>query len=234
MKYRIVMGHAICAVALILGACNSKSPETTESVRGEGLKAQGTGLPQDEGARPSSGVPELDPPLAGLDAPHFESFNFLVNRPLAHRVEHANEHPTVAIDASSDDFVRYIQGTHGNDWLHQAEVEGGVVAGTRGRNARMWVPALHTDGANVIRARIFNPARGHNYLTVTLNDTKLPQVSLEEGWQVVSIPIEAAGALRSDNRLDVSFSNMGRIGGVLSGGGIAWLRIGKEKTDHLV
>ncbi len=235
MNHRVVLGRSLCALVLGLGACNAKSPETTDPARTDAITAQAsvtTGGGKIEPASAKSNgkadaKQQLPPTLATLSAPHFEAFNLLTNRPLAHRMEDANTAATVAIDATSVDFVRYIHGNHASDWMLQAKVDGGVVAGVKGRTALMWLPAFRPQqGENFLRANVYNPAKGHNALTITLNGQKLPDQSLKEGWQIIEVPITSASSLRSDNTIDMTFSNMGRINGNLSGGGFGWLRIG--------
>ncbi|MBA2662891.1 MAG: sulfatase [Bradymonadaceae bacterium] len=227
MNHRVVLAGTICVLAVAIGACNAKSPETTDPARADGIAAQaGLGLPASSGIEPKSGVPALEAPLEALSAEHFAAFDLLANRPLAHRIEHANEAPTVAVDAISADFVRYVHGNHANDWMLNTAVEGGHVAGVKGRTAQMWVPALRPEQKAVVRTHLYNPARGHNALTITLNGHKLPDKSLKEGWQTIEVAIDDLRHLRADNTLNMTFSNMGRIGGNLSGGGFAWVRIG--------
>src|SRR5690554_3125085 len=115
MNHRVVLGRSLCALVLGLGACNAKSPETTDPARTDAITAQAsvtTGGGKIEPASAKSdgkadAKQQLPPTLATLSAPHFEAFNLLTNRPLAHRMEDANTAATIAIDATSVDFVRY-------------------------------------------------------------------------------------------------------------------------------
>ncbi len=236
MNHRVVLGRGLCALILGLGACNAKSPETTDPARTDALVSETSVQTGGKNVDSTSGKdlaaakePQLAPALNTLSSPHFTAFDLLTNRPLAHRIENANTAATIAVDATSADFVRYIHGNHASDWMLQAQVTDGVAAGVKGRTAQMWVPALRPDlpgGQNYLRAHVFNPAKGHNSLTVTLNGHKLPDQALKEGWQIVEVPIENAESLRADNTINMTFSNMGRINGNLSGGGFGWIRIG--------
>ena len=221
MRYLFVF---VCLVLVIAAGCwasNNLASDDSEDRYSDQVLEKSERAPQE----PESGVPELEPPLATVDGEHFEAFDLLRNRPLAHRITYAAEGQSFWIDASEPDFVRYIQGNHTNDWTPFAEVEDGVVAGTRGREAKLTMPAGVDGKTEVLEMNLFNPARGHNELTVTLNGVALPKATLTEGWQIVEISLEDA-AVRADNEVALSFSNMGRIGGRLSGGGLAWARMG--------
>ncbi|WP_146618142.1 sulfatase family protein [Lujinxingia litoralis] len=215
--------HRLSLAALLLAAgttvaCSSRSPEQVSAHQQE-LKRVA-----DPTLEPQSGVPEIDPPLPNLDAPHYTAFDLLQNRPLAHRVTRDGQERAYWIDARELDFMRYVHGNHGREWIVGADVEGGRVSGTRGRKASIWLPA---PGGEIeeLALRVFNPARGHNELQVALNGHALETVALEEGWQTVRLSLQGA-PVRADNALVLTFSNMGRIDGQLSGGGLAWARFG--------
>lgn len=210
------------ALLLIIGGCwaaSNRGIDVGEPVE-DGLRISDLQIDEELEV-----VPDWGPPLARVDGEHFEAFDLLRNRPLAHRITTTPEGKSFWIDASRPDFTRYIQGNQRNDWLTFAEVEGGIVAGTRGREATLTLPAAPAESTEVLQMRIFNPARHQNSLTVTINGEALAPVDLDEGWQTVEYDLHQA-PVRADNDLALSFSNLGRIQGSLSGGGIAWARIG--------
>ena len=165
----------------------------------------------------------LDPALPTLDSPHYEAFDLLVNRPLAHRISKSAQGRSVWVDGSGFDIARYILGNHRSDWIADAEVEDQSVAATRGRSARLSMPAFAED-VQLLEMRVFNPAVGHNRLDIGLNGEPLEAVELDEGWQIVEFDV--GDAAEDDNDIDIEFNNLGRIEGALSGGGIDWLRLG--------
>ncbi|RDV39024.1 DUF1501 domain-containing protein [Bradymonadaceae bacterium TMQ3] len=214
-------GLAFATLVFVAGAplaCSSRSPEQASEVR------QNLERVADPSIVPVSGAPELDPPLPRLDGEHFTSFDLLQNRPLAHRVSNGADARAYWVDAREADFMRYIHGNHGREWIVGAEVDGGVVSATKGREARIWLPAA-TGEVEELALRVFSPARGHNDLQITINGHRLEQVALTEGWQTLRLHLKGA-PVRADNAIVLSFSNMGRVDGQLSGGGLAWARLG--------
>ncbi|MFP4596973.1 MAG: sulfatase [Persicimonas sp.] len=235
------LGGVFLAAALVAGSsvittgCSARSADTGEERSARQLSKPSSGLPDGKRAEAKSGKPELDPALPTLEEAHFDAFDLLVNRPLAHRVEHAGSAPTVAVEANAPDFVRYIHGNHTRDWLLGVELDGRKAAGVKAREASVWVPALRPGSAHRLSMRVYNPAQWDNKLSVELNGTDLEPVELHKGWQSVEIDVPADSALRADNELELSFSNLGRIDGTLSGGAIGWIRLGrpapKTKAD---
>lgn len=214
----------ICSSVIIAIGCSAKSPDARSALESEGVEGGVSGLPDEAKTDPVSAKPELDPPLPSLDGPHFSAFDLLVNRPLAHRVRMTDEGPRLIVDASTPDFVRYIHGDHSGDWMTQREVDGRKVAAIEARKAGISLPAMDVDEEDVLRFDVYNPARYDNTLTVRLNGQDLEPVELGEGWQIVDF--RTAGALRAENSVELTFSNLGRIDGKLSGGAIASVEIG--------
>ncbi|QDG54313.1 sulfatase [Persicimonas caeni] len=219
------------AVALWLApGCSAKSSDTRKELSSEGLEKAASGLPEGARTETKSGKPELAPPLPTLEDPHFAAFDLLVNRPLAHRVVRADVAPAVSVDATAPDFVRYIHGNHANDWMLGEKLDGALAAAVKARKASLWVPALRPGATHELRMRVFNPAKWENKLTVAVNGSALQPVALAEGWQTISIEVPADSKLRADNELALSFSNLGRIDGRLSGGAIAWVELGRQAS----
>ncbi|MGM0557483.1 MAG: sulfatase [Myxococcota bacterium] len=232
------MKHAIhyivaltCLAGLVLG-CSAKSPDARSKLESEGIEGARGGLPGDSQAEPASAKPELDPPLPTLEEPHFAAFDLLVNRPLAHRVRFDEGGPSLVVDASTPDFVRYIHGGHSGDWMLDHTIDDRGVAAIEARTASIWLPAFEPDSTDVIRLHIYNPAKWDNTLKVKLNGQPLAPAKLGEGWQ--TIEVASAGALKSENAVDLTFSNLGRVDGKLSGGAIAGVEIGPPSAEDPV
>ncbi|MFW5966231.1 MAG: sulfatase [Persicimonas sp.] len=212
----------------------SEEPSASDEREAEGTASlEGAGAPEesaDEEDTEESEEPEeprRDPPLPTLDEEHFEAFDLLVNRPLAHRLEMTDGEPALAVDAGRPDFVRYVLGNHGDDWMLDVELEETPAAAVKAREATAWAPLLRPGDAQTLRARVYNPAQGDNNLTMTVGETELEAVSLEPGWQTIEVEIPEDAELGGDNEIAISFSNLGRIDGKLSGGAFAWFRIGR-------
>lgn len=219
---------ALAVVLWLAPGCSAKSSDTREKLGSEGLQKASSGLPQGTRAEANSGKPELEPPLPTLEEAHFSAFDLLTNRPLAHRVVRADVAPAVAVDATTPDFVRYIHGNHANDWMLGETLDEQSAAAVKARKARLWVPALRPGADHELRMRVFNPAKWENKLTISVNGSKLAPVALAEGWQTISVDVPVDSTLRADNELALSFSNLGRVSGRLSGGALAWLELGRK------
>jgi arylsulfatase A-like enzyme len=210
--------------------CSAKSPDARSKLESEGLQGAQSGLPGESEAEPASAKPELDPPLPTLEDPHFSAFDLLVNRPLAHRVSYSEDGPTLVVDASTADFVRYVHGGHSGDWMLERKIDDRVVAAIEARKASIWLPAFDHDADDVLRFHLYNPAKWENTLDVTLNGEALDPIALADGWQTVEVA--TAGALASENTIDLTFSNLGRVDGQLSGGAIAGVEIGPASEQE--
>ncbi len=185
--------------------------------------------PVAESQEDSQSEPPLPPALPVAQGEFHESFDFLRNRPLAHRLSADDDGLSIWADGGSFDFVRYVQGNHRRDWILEAQVDDGdesvrTVAGLRGRTAQMTLPAVDLD-AQVLELSLFNPARYDNNLRLRVNGTWLDAGKLEPGWATVAVELDDA-VVRADNQIDFEFSNLGRIEGVLSGGAVEWARFG--------
>lgn len=213
--------------------CSAKPASTQQKLEAEGLAGAREGLPGEAAAQPQSGKPEIAAPLPDLEGEHFSAFDLLVNRPHAHRIAFAGRAPTIVVDATTPDFARYIHGNHANDWMLGAKLGGEVGAGVKARNAKLWLPVLRPETAQLLRLRVFNPAQWENKLDIKFNGKALATTSLKEGWQEVAIEVPVGAHLRADNQVELSFSNMGRIQGNLSGGAIAWAALGAADSETL-
>lgn len=204
---------ALCAVG-----CNARSPETTEQHAKQEV-SESTQQPIEEAPAKVVEAPRL-PELAGT---YLVAVDLLDNRPNAHRVEFIDGQPTVLVDAAAEDFVRYIHGNHPNDWKLNAKVdEVSAALLTKKRTGSMWIPG-YPDAASV-QAKVWSGAN-NNALTFHINHTKLEPIKLEKGWQIVSIDTDKLGA---ENDIEFDFSNMARVDGNLTGGAVAWVRVGRS------
>lgn len=172
----------------------------------------------------------LPPALPYKDGPSFLAFDLLLNRPLAHRITVDKEGRTSFwVDGRTPDFVRYVQGNHHSEWFLFATEEELSFSATRGREASMVIPGVPSQRDSVLELLLLNPARGTNELTLSVNEQALEPARLDVGWQVLQFPIPEE-ALGAENHIELSFSNLGRVEGRLSGGGVAWARIGPLRS----
>lgn len=228
-----VLTAALCGMVATSG-CSTRSTDTRQKSQSQDLAstaASSRGQAAPVKAKPEK--PKIAPPLRGLEGAHFSVYDLLVNRPLAHRIAFADTAPTLVVDATTPDFVRYIHGNHTKDWLLGAKLEKKGAAGIKARKASLWVPALRADTDQQLRMRVYNPAKWKNRLSVKFNGKALEPAELEEGWQEVVFSVPAGSELRGDNQIDLAFSNMGRIKGKLSGGAIAWVELGPTRPDEI-
>ncbi len=228
MKRTIFLG---CLFLVIIGGCWAASNRVATQGASDLTKSLVTPVDDSEADRTVSGAPELDPPLPTAEGEHRQAFDLMQNRPLGHRITVGPTGRSSWVDASQPDFVRYVQGNHRRDWLLESSVDGvddfpELVAATRGRSAELTMPAYDDGSAEVLQAAIFNPAQWDNAMTLRVNGDQAAVVTLEEqGWQIVEIDLNDVD-IAADNTVGIEFSNLGRIQGSLSGGGLGWMRIG--------
>lgn len=173
---------------------------------------------------------ESPPALPLRNEPSTVAFDLLVNRPLAHRMTSSEQGTSFWVDGTTPDFVRYVQGNHSNDWYLFAQVDKTALSATKGREAQLVMPGGESEEAVELELSVFNPVRGQNELSITFNDVELESVSLSQGWQSVRVHVPGQ-AVRAENRIAFSFSNLGRIEGRLSGGGVSWIRLGPSRRN---
>lgn len=233
MRHTIV---GVIAVLLLIGGCWVAKDRSSVQDADPAQDVFAQQQQDEEDDEPVSGADKLDDPLPDLEGEHYEAFDLLVNRPLAHRSSVSDEGRSLWVVGGNYDFVRHVLGNHTRDWLleravEDAEGEDGVVAGVRGSEGTFSAGAYAGD-AEVLEARVFNPAIDHNEMTVTINGEAVGTKKLDEGWQTVKLelPEEVVG---DENEIFVRFSNLGRIDGALSGGGFDWVRIGPEKSGDV-
>lgn len=212
-------------VMLAMSACKTDGKDKAQPELGSEVGARSAGLPEEHAATTKPIEPKVPEALPGLSGPHFAAFDLLVNRPLAHRMELHDGKRRVAIDATSKDWLRYTNGNYPEDWELGLAIEEQTGAGVKGRKANVWFPSWDSAGEQLLELEVHNPASGDNALTLELNGKKLPAQKLEKGWQTLRVKIPA-GTARAENTLVFDFSNMGRYNGKLSGGAVAWLRLG--------
>ncbi len=214
--------NLILLACVFAAACNSKSPETTETPAEEPIQRSEANV-----AEVVEKVPEAPKALPRFDEPNFVAVDLLANRPNAHRLE-TGDVPTVVLDTSAADFMRYIHGNHPSDWSLDVDLDGTKAAIlNKKRVGKIWAPGFK--GATTLQLSVWSGS-DNNSLTIKANGKDLPTAQLVKGWQIVSAVAEA-GVLGAENTLELDFSNMTRINKLLSGGGVSWIRVGAPKEQ---
>lgn len=230
-----LLSATVCGMLAGTG-CSAQSTDTRQKSESQGIAASAanSSAPKagEAAAKAEPEKPKIAPALPALEGAHFPVFDLLVNRPLAHRIAFADRAPTLLVDANTPDFMRYIHGNHTKDWMLGTMLDKQTAAAIKARNASLWLPTLRPDVEQQLRLKVFNPAQWQNTLTVKVNGQALEPASLAEGWQEVTITVPADSKVRGDSQIDLSFSNMGRINGQLSGGAIAWVALGAALPDE--
>lgn len=157
-------------------------------------------------------------------------FDLLKNRPLGHRRYQDDDQVAFALDASSADFARYIQGNHTRDWSLWEEVDDEPAAIVKGRRAKLWFPAWKTQGLQRLTMKLHNPQTRAVVLKARLNGKHLKPQRLEPGWQEVAWEF-VASIVREENALELEFDSDGRYGKQRSGGALRWLWLGDLRAD---
>ena len=242
MRRCVGMGYGAALLALLSAwGCQPSSPtppaqdkatsnqaEPIEAVTEAATKAATAPEPAQRAQAPEDAPVAAVGALQRLSGEHFSVYDLLHNRPLAHRMERLAQAPALAVDAQAPDFVRYISGNYPNEWSLGVTLDGERASALRtGRKAKLWLPAWRRGQGQALQLRVHNPAKGVNVLKLTLNGQALEERRLTPGWQTVIIPAKA-DALAEENTLELEFSDMGRVNGNLSGGAVAWLRLGAQ------
>ena len=226
---------AVGALVALLGsatACeygSAQLEETHETLATTETSSQ-QAIPQkltEEGGVPKAAVPKAPLGLPPLQGEHFGVFDLLHNRPLAHRVQG----DVLIVDASQDDFLRYINGNYPEDWQLDLEVDERPAAAIKGSKVDLWFPALSAapGGAGSLTLRLHS-APSQNALSLKLNGVALPEQKLEQGWQTLEIALPE-GALKAENTLALTFSNMGRYNKKLGGAALSSLVVGSGQVE---
>ena len=226
---------AVASVFVVaIGGCWAASNHTADESSFEGADTMGEVATTSSTTEVMSGAPELAPPLPTAEGEHFEAFDLLQNRPLAHRTFATEQGRSVWLDGASADFVRYVQGNHRRDWNLGANIEGDKKgAAIRGREAQLTLPVAEPADAEVIEIRVYNPAQWTNDVTVEVNGSRADAIEVKAGWSTHFVDLSDV-ILRADNEVTFSFSNLGRIDGALSGGAVKWLRVGPKQESEEV
>lgn len=209
-------------MTLLVGCQASPSQVSPATGQQAAALAEAEADSQDVVPQEASAVAVAEAPKLG---PHRVAYDFLVNRPLAHRLDSTAK--AVVVDATAMDFVRYIHGNHPNDWNLETEMGGELGASlNKKRIGGLWIPAPGLSSDGNIRMRVYSPAKGN--LKLKVNGQETSSVSLSEGWQTVDFESKS---LAAENSIQVEFSGMGRISNVLSGGGIQWVSVGAQPAE---
>ena len=229
--FRLAFG-ALVALSGSVTACeygSAQLEETHETLATTETSSQ-QAIPQkltEEGGAPEATVPKAPPGLPALQGEHFGVFDMLHNRPLAHRVQG----DALIVDASQDDFLRYINGNYPEDWQLDLEVDERPAAAIKGSKVDLWFPALSAapGGVGSLTLRLHS-SPSQNALSLKLNGVALPEQKLEQGWQTLEIALPE-GALEAENTLALTFSNMGRYNKKLGGAALSSLVVGSGQVE---
>ena len=167
--------------------------------------------------RPAEAV---DEPVAPVAAPVQSRpvFDLGDNRVLAHWYRDGGLH----VLAGSAGFTRYVQpvrrGRRGIGWK-MGESQNGVPVALVQRGAAMLVPldeeAAKQGGAIALRVFSRRAAR----LSVALNAGAASEVALEQGWQIVSVPVVSGRWRVGENGVRLALRGISEVA-------VAWVRIG--------
>lgn len=179
--------------------------------------------------------PEPKPtPLPIHEGDHFPVFDLLHNRPLAHRLLTHKQGDVFTLEASAMDVVRYVHGNHPNQWKLPVALEDETVMMVRGKRATLYFPSWTPKKADTLQMRLHNPNKKPNAIKLRLNGRVLKQTNLKPGWQTIDLEVPS-GTLRAENKLEISFTRVGKYNRLPSGGALRWLRVGPKLAidDHL-
>ena len=160
-------------------------------------------------------------------------FDLLQNRPLSHRRYLREDHQvSFALEASSPDLVRYMQGGHPEHWSVGAELEEEPAAWMRGKRAALWIPSWAPGQAQRLTLRLYGAHE--TTLRARYNGRKLEERTLRPGWQTVSWALPSRRS-QVEDELELEVDSLGERGGQVMGAGLGWLWLGEaEPEPHLL
>lgn len=195
------------------------------------------GAPVEEGAAPSpASAGHVEAPGAAAAAPaptaapaaapaadRATAFDLVDNRLLAHL--HADGALVVAL--GSPGAARYTQGQWKSAWTLGATQDGEAVAQTDGVQGVLRVPleAAACEGGCALRMRL-HPYGDAQRVDVTVNDVKLPTLSLEAGMRTYRLDLPAKAVVDGENLIRLHFRRSVAVGSRKSAAAFAWLAIG--------
>lgn len=222
MPPRILLPALVALTMLAIAGCDESSAKTKAPPKDPGS----AGLPPAKVATPEPVTPKKPAPLPALSGPHFPVFDLLTNRPLAHRISGAS----FVSPFHGLELLRLTNANYPSDWMPDVVVDKANASAVKGRIARMWLPAWRPGADHTLELQVHSSASGANDLTVEFNGHALEKTSLKVGWQTVALKVPSKH-VRGENALKLTFSNMGRVNKKLSGGSIAWVRLGRTQGD---
>ena len=192
------------AVVIAIAACGSKQPARDDAAIP--TPADATRKAMDAAVTPDAGVARIEHAV----------FKLVDNRHAAHRAVDGD----FVIDGGDIGFARYTRfGLPVARW-HLGRLVKGERAATADALASIEVP-LTAQQAKAAQLVMRVHAQGKLATTLKVNGRAAggkAQMTLDDGWQVVGIPIEAGRLLEGENELAFETNGKGRIS-------IAWMRL---------
>jgi arylsulfatase A-like enzyme len=151
-------------------------------------------------------------------------FDFVANRTLAHGVRGDG----LMIAAGLPGFAKYVHFSRPVPTWRMRSVEDGKKVALAQTQAVLEVPltAEQARGAVVLSMRLKSPVR--QSVRVNVGGKAGTPVPLSEGWQYVNLPLPAA-VVEGENKLLLTFSESGKLGGQKASAAIEWLLIAPER-----
>ena len=211
------INHSRVALSLVFliswAACNS-SPSS----------AQGTPPQKPEKAKKAR--PAKPPGLPRLKQQHHPVYSLLDNRLAAHLVRQKG----LFIPAGYPGTAKYMSfGRPWRAWRLNQTVDGRRVAvSSRPISSLAFPLTAAQQKANRLTMSLYSPVNGQA-VKLRINKAKLKTVKLKKGWKLVTVEVKPAW-LRAENKLELNWSQRGRINGEKAPGAMEWLRI---HTDSL-
>ena len=215
----------LAALSLVLSAslaCNS-SPSS----------AQGSNpLPGKQPVTTIKTKPARPPGLPRLKTQHHPVYSLLDNRLAAHLVRRGG----LFIPAGYPGTAKYMNfGRPWRTWKINKTVDGKRAAVSRRPVSSLVFPLSKQQRQSTrLTMSLYSPVKGQA-VKLRLNKARLKTVRLQKGWNLVTVPVKPVW-LRAENRLELNWSQRGRINGEKSPGAMEWMHLhqGNAKTHEML
>lgn len=242
-QFWLVVGPLAGLLLLGLGGlCCSSNATSSEGGRAKAATPQGApATPPAQGAEPAPGPqaapapakpaaavgPSSMPQLAGQ---HHPVFSLPDNRLLAHLIREEG----LLIPVGYPGVAKYLNfGRPWGTWEIGQREDGRAVALADRPVSWLHLPLTEAQAAAsrqlVLRLKSPKPQG----LRPTLNETKLDTLKLGTGWQTVRVEVPAKAVRAGENKLELGWGVMGRLGGKKAAAAVEWIYLGPRKPESI-
>ena len=197
----------LCLLLLTTSACPPKSDAPDPAMK------------QEAPAKPAA--PPKPKGLPSLPQQHHPVYAMLDNRLAAHLVRDGG----LFIPAGNPLTAKYMNfGRPWRTWKINQIVDGARAAVSTRPISTLHFPLAEAQRkATKLTMRLYSPVRVQA-VKLRINKARLKTTKLQKGWQVVTVALDPA-SLAAENRLEINWSQRGRINGAKAPGALGWAHL---------